>query len=119
MWTQLNDDSYAHAPIVDGGELTGSNQGIGIRMPADIAVGLSAPGGYRIRGPIVRATGQWKYHDPERQGETYLEVYSIEIVESGIRLSEGPNPVAIGGGILLLVIALGVMLRYVRPRSRA
>ena len=119
MWTQLNDDSYARAPIVDGGELTGSNLGIGIRMPGAIAEGLSPPGGYRTRGPIVRATGQWKYHDPERQGETYLEVFSIEIVEGGIRLSEGPNPAAIIGGLVLLVVALGVMLRYVRPRGRA
>ena len=119
MWTQLNDDTYAHAPVVEGGELTGSNQGIGLRMPAELADGLSPPGGYRIRGPIVRATGVWKYHDPDRQGETYLDVPSIDIIESGIKLSEGPNTAAIVAGVALLVVALGVTLKYVRPRSRA
>jgi len=117
MWTQLNDDSYAHAPVVEGGELTGSNQGIGLRMPAELADGLSPPGGYRIRGPIVRATGVWRYHDPGRQGETYLDVSSIEIVETGIKLSEGPNTPAIIAGVVLLVVALGLILKYVRPRS--
>jgi len=119
MWTQLNDDTYAHAPVVEGGELTGSNEGIGLRMPAELVDGLSPPGGYRIRGPSVRATGVWKYHDSDRQGETYLDVSSIDIIETGIKLSEGPNTAAIVAGVALLVVALGVTLKYVWPRSRA
>jgi hypothetical protein len=119
MWTQLNDDSYARAPLVDGGELTGANSGIGIRMPEAVAEGLSPPGGYRMRGPIVRATGQWKFHDPERQGETYLEVASIEIVEPGMQLSDGPNLSAGIAGIVLVLIGAAVMFRYVHLRDRA
>jgi hypothetical protein len=119
MWTQLNDDSYAREPLVDGGALTGSNAGIGVRMPDDVAAPLSPPGGYRIRGPIVRATGQWKFHDPDRQGETYLDVSSIEIVESGIQLSEGPNMPVMVAGIVLLLATLVVLARYVQLHHRA
>ncbi|MCJ7754810.1 MAG: hypothetical protein MUP13_09615 [Thermoanaerobaculales bacterium] len=119
MWTQLNDDSYARGPIVEGGTLTGANSGIGIRMPEAAAEGLSPPGGYRIRGPIVRATGQWKFHDPDRQGETYLEVSSIEIVESGVQLSEGPNMPVLLAGIVLLLLGIAAMLRYVHLGNRA
>jgi len=119
MWTQLNDDSYAHEPLVDGGALTGSNAGIGVRMPAAVAAPLSPPGGYRLRGPIVRATGQWKFHDPDRQGETYLDVSSIEIVESGIHLSEGPDMLVMIAGVVLLLAAFAVVLRYVQVQHRA
>ena len=119
MWTQLDDDSYARAPLVEGGALTGANSGIGIRMPEAVAEGLSPPGGYRIRGPIVRATGQWKFHDPDRQGETYLEVSSIEIIESGVQLSEGPNAPVMFAGIVLLLIGSAAMFRYVHLRNWA
>jgi len=119
MWTQLDDDSYARAPIVEGGELTGANSGIGLRMPAALAEGLSPPGGYRLRGPIVRATGQWRFHDPARQGETYLDVSSIEVMEQGEQLTEGPDVPVMVVGIVLLVVGLVVMLRYVQLRNRA
>ncbi|GMQ86478.1 MAG: hypothetical protein BMS9Abin07_2057 [Acidimicrobiia bacterium] len=118
MWTQLNDDSYVQAPVVDGGELTGSNVGIGVRMPAALAQSLDPPGGYRVRGPVVQATGVWKYHDPDRQGESYLDASAVETVEQGTRLEESGNMVAIGIGVLLLAISGLLWLRYVAARDR-
>jgi len=119
VWTQLNDDSYVRAPLVEGGALTGANTGVGLRIPAAEMNGLSPPGGYRIRGPIVRATGQWRFHDPNRQGETYLDVASLEVIESGKQLEEGPNGLAVILGAVL-VLAAGATLaqrRYARMRA--
>jgi hypothetical protein len=118
MWTQLNDDSYARAPVVEGGALTGSNLGIGVRMSSADGERLDPPGGYRVRGPIVRATGIWKYHDPDRGGETYLDATSVETAERGEDLEEGADWWALGGGIALLIISGGVWWQYVAARDR-
>lgn len=101
MWTQLNDDSYVSTPIREGGIPVGGNTGVGIRMPISLGVDLDPPGRYLTRGPIVRVTGMWKYHDEERQGESYLEVESLAVIEPGRKLDEGPD---------WLVIVLGVSL---------
>jgi hypothetical protein len=106
VWTQLNGDSYVNAPIVEGGPASGSNVGVGIRIPAEMAADLDSAGGYRVRGPVVRVTGIWKYHDPDRQGESYLEVRSLEVIESGRNLAEDPDwPVFITGLVLLAAAA--------------
>jgi hypothetical protein len=119
MWTQLDDDSYAVAPVVDGGDLTGANIGIGIEMIAEIGRELDPPGGYRVRGPIVRATGTWRYHDSARGGESYLEAASVEVVTAGADLTEGPNRVALGGGVALVGIAAVLWWMYRRDRDEA
>lgn len=110
MWTQLNGDPYVRRPLREGGRPEGANLGIGIRMPLQLASGLDEPGGYRSRGPVVRVTGIWKYHDPTRQGESYLEVMSLEIVEPGRNLEEKANWTSIVTGSLLLAAAFGVFL---------
>jgi hypothetical protein len=116
MWTQLNDDSYAAAPVLDGGELTGGNIGVAVRIPQTLAAGLDPPGGYRIRGPVVQVTGTWRYHDPDRLGETYIDVGALAVVEPGRELSESPHPLALGTGVVLIVVAL--LLRRRKPRRR-
>ncbi len=116
-WTQLNGDSYAFSPVADGGGLVGSNIGIGVRMPSELAVGLDAPGRYRTVGPIVELTGVWKYHDPDRQGETYLDVMSLVVVESGRSLHDPPSWSVYIVGAVLVMIAGAVMLQYARKRD--
>jgi hypothetical protein len=111
MWTQLNDDSYALDPVLDGGKLTGGNTGVAVRMPSAIAEQLDPPGGYRVRGPVISATGIWKHHDPERGGETYLDVTGIIVVEQGRDLPEHPHPVILGVGLVLVLGALVALRR--------
>jgi hypothetical protein len=111
MWTQLNDDSYARAAVVDGGSLTGANVGIGIRMLSDLARDLDPVGGYRLEGPVIRATGIWRFHDPERGGESYLDVESFEVVKAGRRLEEGPDWYAFSAGVVLMAIAAVLKVR--------
>lgn len=115
MWTQLDDDSYARDAIVDGGPLAGPNIGVGIRMPSALAEGLDPPGGYRREGPLVWATGTWEYHDPDRGGESYLDVTGIEVVEAGRELEEGPDWLVVAGGLLLLAATAVVFV--LRPRT--
>ena len=110
MWTQLNDDSYARNALVDGGPRTGGNTGVGVRMPDALAEGLDGPGGYRLEGPLVRATGIWKYHDPDRGGESYLEISSLDVVEVGRQLEEGPDWIVLAAGIVVLAFSLGLWL---------
>jgi hypothetical protein len=89
MWTQLNDDTYVDFPIRDGILPVGGNIGVGVRIPSELAEDLDHPGGYHYRGPIVRLIGIWRHHDPARQGESYLEVESLDVVEAGRVLDEG------------------------------
>lgn len=106
MWTQINDDSYARDALVDGGPRTGANVGIGVRMPSALGEGLDPVGGYRLEGPLVQLTGVWRHHDPDRGGESYLDVDELLVIEGGRRLEEGPDWVVFVGGILLLVTSL-------------
>jgi hypothetical protein len=115
-WTQLNQDSYAQNPVTEGGALTGSNIGIGVRIPTDLIVDLDPPGRYRMVGPTVAATGIWRFHDPQRSGESFLDVTTLVTVEAGRSLTESPDWASYGvGGLLILgsVLALGA-----RRRSR-
>lgn len=116
-WTQLNGDAYVYEPIVEGGPPVGANQGIGIRMPTALTDSLDDPGGYHSRGPIVRVAGIWKYHDPERQGESYLEVESLTVLEKGRSLNEGPDWFAITIGTLLGTAAVAAWVT--RPTTNA
>lgn len=103
VWTQLNDDSYADNPLRESGTHDEGNTGIGVRISGDLKVELENPGGYRWRGPIVRASGIWHYHDSDRGGESYLEVTGIEILEQARLLEDTPEPIAwVVGGVLVL-----------------
>ena len=117
MWTQLNQDSYAASPVAAGGPLTGANIGIGIRVPDALANDLGDPGGYRQRGPIVRATGIWKYHDPDRQGESYLDVLGLVQAEDDVALSEGLNWISLAAGLVLVAVAGLLTWSYRRAQA--
>jgi len=116
MWTQLNDDVYVHQPLREAGSPVGANVGIAVRMPADLAERLDPPGRYRYRGPVVLATGIWKYHDSKRSGESYLEVQSLTVVEPGRPLGEEVNWAAVIFGALLLTGA-GMIALVSRPED--
>jgi hypothetical protein len=117
VWTQLNDDPYAYVPLLGGGSLAGGNAGIGVRIPDAMWPGFDEPGGYRVRGPLVELTGWWRYHDPERGGETYLDVSAISVIDGPRELQEGVRwvPLGVGAGLLGAALALGLALRRRRP----
>ena len=119
MWTQLNDDSYARDALVDGGPRAGANVGVGIRMPTSLGDGLAPAGGYRLEGPLVQATGVWRYHDPERGGESYLNVSALTVIEDGRRLEEGPDWAVFAAGSLLLVVSSVMWWRRRRSEDAA
>ncbi len=103
VWTQLNDDSYAESPLRESGTHGEGNTGIGIRISGELDVELENPGGYRWRGPIVRVTGIWHFHDSDRGGESYLEVNALDILEPARQLDDDPEPIAwVVGGVLFL-----------------
>ncbi len=109
IWTQLNDDSYATAPVLGGGPLTGANLGIGVRIPTALWQDVGTPGGYRHRGAIVDLVGVWRYHDPERAGESYLDVTGFGLVAAEQPLAEDVHWIHLGLGTLLLAGA-GLLL---------
>jgi hypothetical protein len=123
VWTQLNDDGYADSPLLAGGELIGFNRGIGVHIPGSLWPGFDSAGGYRVRGPIVRLAGEWRFHDPGRGGESYLEVTALEVVSGPARFQEGVRwrPLGIGLGLLAAAgaILLGARLGRGRGDSEA
>ena len=104
VWAQLNDDSYARFPIRETGTHGEGNTGIGIRIDGSLGHDFTHVGGYRWRGPIVRATGIWHYHDADRGGESYLEVTALDVLEEPRLLSEDLNwPEWVIGSILVTI----------------
>jgi len=110
VWTQLNDDPYAYSPLRDGGRLLGGNVGIGIHGAADLFAGIDPPGRYNRVGPLVIVTGTWRYHDPDRGGETYLEVGSLQVVRSGHPLGESVSMTTLVLAAALVIAAAGALL---------
>lgn len=105
VWVQLNDDPYVSSPLLAGGEFAGANVGIGVRLPAAVFadLGVDSPGGYRVRGPVVRLTGEWRHHDPSRGGESFFDATAAELLDGERRLEEGVRWWALltGAGLLL------------------
>jgi hypothetical protein len=120
VWTQLNGDPYAVAPLLEGGDLSGSNAGIGVRLPASETESLDRPGGYRRRGPLVRLTGVWRYHDVDRGGESFLDVTELLVIEPGRTLTDDvPWWAAVAGLVLTAAgVAWRVRTRFVLDRTR-
>ncbi|MFH1330849.1 MAG: hypothetical protein ABIJ48_09405, partial [Actinomycetota bacterium] len=117
VWTQLNGDPYAEAPLLAGGSLAGPNRGIGVRIPEEVWPGFDRPGGYRVRGPLVELTGMWRYHDPERGGESYFDVTGLRLVQEPIALEEGVYWLPLGLGLGLLGAAAAAHLALRRRRD--
>ncbi|MBM3695192.1 MAG: hypothetical protein FJW79_04580 [Actinobacteria bacterium] len=113
VWTQLNGDSYAEAPLLAGGRLTGPNRGIGVRFAADLWPGFDRPGGYRLRGPLVEVTGIWRYHDAARTGESYLDATGVRLLAEPVVLEEPmrSTPLVLGLGLLGAAAAVGLATR--------
>ena len=119
VWVQLNDDSYAGSPAPEGGPLTGANLGVAVRFAAGAfeAAGFDQPGRYGVRGPIVRVTAEWRYHDEARGGESYLAATAFEILERERRFEEDmPWGMLLAG---LGLFALGGMIEAGRRRGAA
>jgi len=110
VWAQLNDDAYALSPLRDGGSLRGANTGIGIHGDEAFFVSLDPPGRYDRVGPVVSATGTWRYHDPGRGGESYLELESLEVVKRGYPVQENSRPAVVVVGVLLTIMAAGLFV---------
>ncbi|HEX6300565.1 MAG TPA: hypothetical protein VF148_08895 [Acidimicrobiia bacterium] len=115
MWTQLNGDTYALVPLLQSERPAGGNVGVGIRVPAELAEDLDPPGGYRNRGPLVRVTGTWVHHSDDRQGESFLRVESLEVLEPGIPLHQSANVWTMAVGLVLILAATMVWLT--RPQE--
>jgi opacity protein-like surface antigen len=115
VWTQLNDDPYATKPLRDGGRLSGSNIGIGVHGDAGLFENLDPPGRYDRAGPLVTVTGTWRFHDPNRSGETYLEIQTLTVDRAGVPLSQSMSTTTLIVGVLFLFAAAGVL---VSARSR-
>jgi hypothetical protein len=106
VWVQLNVDAYVDAPVLETGQLAGTNTGMGAHIPLEVFdESWGAPGGYRQRGPIVSITAVFRYHDPALQGDTYLDVVSVSLVETSRPLSEETPKNLLGLGIAALVAA--------------
>ena len=118
VWAQLNGDAYAATPVPAGGSLSGAYVGFGVRFPPASWAGLADPGGYRVRGPVVAVTGVWRFHDPERSGESYLDASGVvllapaEAIEAG-----GPRWLPLGLGLGFFVAAAATALIVRRRRG--
>lgn len=123
VWVQVNDDPFVSTPVAAGGEPSTTSSGIGALIPTDLfdAVVVGPPGRYGRTGPVVELEGVFRYHDPERGGETYLMVESATLVDPA-RPYDVPGPdrwLWIGTGLILAAGAGALVVRRTRPKPGA
>jgi hypothetical protein len=117
MWVQVNDDAYVNDPLVETGRLAGGNIGMGVRMPTELfSSEWGDPGGYHIRGPVVRVTGTFRYLDPDTGGDTFVDASSVVLIEPA-RPIEPPGAEMGLLAAALVMIALGAGM-WARARWR-
>lgn len=119
VWVQLNDDPFVEIPIVAGGDPSTTSTGVGALIPTDLfdAVVVGPPGRYGRTGPVVELDGTFRYHDPDRGGETYLQVEAASLVDPA-REHPVPGPdrwLWVGAVLLLAAVAGAGAVRRSRP----
>jgi hypothetical protein len=62
---------------------------------------------------VVELSGMWRFHDPDRGGESYLDVTALELLEPPLTLTEAVRwvPLAVGAGMLGAALAVGLLTR--------
>lgn len=116
VWIQVNDDAYVHTPLAEAGP-AGTNAGIGVLIDRqDFGDGWGTPGGYGVRGPVVRVTGVFRYNHGAEMGETYIEATGIELLEPhrAIENAASVTPAIVG----LVLAGAGVAVNWVTRRRR-
>lgn len=117
VWIQLNTDVYADTPLRTRDDAVGSNVGIGVRYPRALHnEEWGPPGGYGVRGPILRVEGVFRYNDDEESGETFIDADTIEVMSPS--LSMGLRDPDIAMWIAAIIAALGGAALYGSARLR-
>ncbi len=117
VWTQLNDDPYATAPLhAAGGTPSGGNVGVGIVGDRSMFHELDPPGRFDRVGPVVRAVGVWRYHDDARGGESYLELTDLEPIWPGYPIQQPLSRPVLIVAIGLAAIAVLLLAGAVRKQ---
>jgi hypothetical protein len=62
---------------------------------------------------LVEVTGIWIYHDPDRGGESYLDVTAIDVIDDSeaLPVDHAPVPALLGGVLLASAAAVLVITR--------
>ena len=113
IWIQINDDTYADTPLLERGEPSGTNTGIGVRLPTGtVDEAWGPPGGYRVRGPIVEVTGVFHHADPERGGDTYMDATAVRLIEPARPIAvPGADPVLLAMAAFMVILGGGLWAR--------
>lgn len=113
VWVQVNDDPYVSRPLLERDRPTGTNTSIAVRIPIELFddAAWGAPGRYGTRGPILRFTGIFHHNDPDRGGETYVEVSAVELVDPARRIGDERSMAPLGIGIMLALAGALVLAR--------
>lgn len=117
-WTQLNDDAYANAlgPLPGHRDYRGSNAGVGVHLPEDVAERVERVGGPTGRGDVLRVEGTFHRVDEDSGEVAVIRAASGEVVEPGAPTRQPSLPARRAAAVAaaLAAVALLVGERVVR-----
>lgn len=110
-WARLNDDAYAGevGPLPGHRAYRGTNTGIAVLLPHDVADRVSAVGGPGRRGDVVAVSGMFSRVD-QRSGEiAVIRALDGEVVRPGGDAAVAPAPGRPTAAALLAALAVGMV----------
>lgn len=118
-WVLVNDDDYALAvgPLPGHQVHRGTNSGLTVWLPSELADRITGLGRPNQRGDIIHIQGHIRRTDPDDGGGLTLRADSLEVLEPAQRVNEPLHrPQAV---LALTSLTAAIALATVRRRSRA
>lgn len=109
-WTQLNDDPYAGdlGPLPTHRDFRGSNAGVGVLLPPQVAGQVQAIGGPRARGDVLDVVGTFHRIDEETREAAIIRADTATITRRGGPVDHPPLRLRQVVGVLLAMAAAGM-----------
>lgn len=119
-WVLVNDDAYAleQGPLVAGETPAGTNSGLTVWLPTELAALVDEPGEHGVRGDVVEVVGTVRRTDPADGGGLTIRASEGRVLAEAVELDEPVHRNQAFAAGALSLLALFTLWRERERRDR-